>query len=241
MERWPYYRGLTSYYLHCELQFGTEEGDRNGEVTILQGANVLLSALWTTIRDWARVTVMVRWPYSLVSWPYGKVPLYLYVNLIIFDVSTARLTVQNVFPCFFGPKTLFVNIIIIIKITDCTQGFFRRTVKERDSLKYQCSNSGNCQITTQTRNGCKFCRYKKCLDVRMTPAGVYIVANWIYMSWCWNALICWNVWMLESSVMLKWCLMVCLCVETHCYVEMCGCWNPVLCWNGVWWYGVIQG
>lgn len=51
------------------------------------------------------------------------------------------------------------------------KGFFRRTVKERDSLKYQCSHFGNCQITTQTRNVCKFCRYQKCLEVGMTPDG----------------------------------------------------------------------
>ena len=41
--------------------------------------------------------------------------------------------------------------------------------------KYECSRQGDCQITTATRNICKFCRYQKCLDVGMKPDGTYTV------------------------------------------------------------------
>ena len=37
--------------------------------------------------------------------------------------------------------------------------------------KYECSRNGDCEITTATRNICKFCRYQKCLDVGMKPDG----------------------------------------------------------------------
>ena len=39
--------------------------------------------------------------------------------------------------------------------------------------KYECSRQGDCQITTATRNICKYCRYQKCLDVGMKPDGAY--------------------------------------------------------------------
>ena len=39
---------------------GLGKRDLNGEVTILQGANVLFFVLWNTIWDSARVTVMAR-------------------------------------------------------------------------------------------------------------------------------------------------------------------------------------
>ena len=58
----------------------------------------------------------------------------------------------------------------------CLQGFFRRTVKERDMAKYECSRQSDCQITTATRNICKYCRYQKCLDVGMKPDGAYTEA-----------------------------------------------------------------
>ena len=44
------------------LRSPTELGKshRNGEVTILQGPNVLFFAIWNIVWDWARVTVMMR-------------------------------------------------------------------------------------------------------------------------------------------------------------------------------------
>ena len=44
-------------------------------------------------------------------------------------------------------------------------------------MKYQCSRSGSCIITTATRNICKFCRYQKCLDVGMKPDGRHLLAK----------------------------------------------------------------
>ncbi|ELU03757.1 hypothetical protein CAPTEDRAFT_101804 [Capitella teleta] len=57
------------------------------------------------------------------------------------------------------------------------KGFFRRTIKERDILKYQCSREGTCIITTATRNICKFCRYQKCLDAGMKADGECIYSK----------------------------------------------------------------
>ncbi|CAH1791311.1 unnamed protein product [Owenia fusiformis] len=51
------------------------------------------------------------------------------------------------------------------------KGFFRRTIKERTADQYLCSRVGNCEITLESRNSCKYCRYKKCLDAGMTPDG----------------------------------------------------------------------
>ncbi|XP_064621747.1 uncharacterized protein LOC135484323 [Lineus longissimus] len=51
------------------------------------------------------------------------------------------------------------------------KGFFRRTIKERDSYRYSCSKAGNCSITLATRNACKFCRFKNCVEAGMTPEG----------------------------------------------------------------------
>lgn len=51
------------------------------------------------------------------------------------------------------------------------KGFFRRMAKERELGKYRCSKSGACEINTSTRNLCKSCRYKKCIDAGMSIEG----------------------------------------------------------------------
>lgn len=51
------------------------------------------------------------------------------------------------------------------------QGFFRRTINERESNRYQCSKGGRCDVTVHTRNNCKSCRYMKCLAVGMSKTG----------------------------------------------------------------------
>ncbi|KAJ8309090.1 hypothetical protein KUTeg_013964 [Tegillarca granosa] len=48
------------------------------------------------------------------------------------------------------------------------KGFFRRMAKERESNKYHCSKGGFCEINSLTRNICKACRYKKCLEANMS-------------------------------------------------------------------------
>ena len=51
------------------------------------------------------------------------------------------------------------------------KGFFRRMAKERELGKYRCSKTGACEINTSTRNLCKSCRYKKCIDAGMSIEG----------------------------------------------------------------------
>ena len=56
-------------------------------------------------------------------------------------------------------------------IANAFQGFFRRMVKERDPGIYKCSTGDVCQISTYTRNMCKACRYKKCINIGMSVEG----------------------------------------------------------------------
>ncbi|XP_070577174.1 uncharacterized protein [Ptychodera flava] len=51
------------------------------------------------------------------------------------------------------------------------KGFFRRTIKERDSEHYVCQRDKDCEINSNTRNTCRYCRYKKCLSVGMSVEG----------------------------------------------------------------------
>ncbi|KAL3874287.1 hypothetical protein ACJMK2_037326 [Sinanodonta woodiana] len=51
------------------------------------------------------------------------------------------------------------------------KGFFRRMAKEREPERYQCVKKGSCEINTMTRNICKSCRYRKCLEVGMSIEG----------------------------------------------------------------------
>ncbi|KAK3603054.1 hypothetical protein CHS0354_015746 [Potamilus streckersoni] len=51
------------------------------------------------------------------------------------------------------------------------KGFFRRMAKEREPERYQCVKKGSCEINTVTRNICKSCRYRKCLEVGMSIEG----------------------------------------------------------------------
>uniref|UniRef100_A0A1I8IWQ6 Nuclear receptor domain-containing protein n=1 Tax=Macrostomum lignano TaxID=282301 RepID=A0A1I8IWQ6_9PLAT len=51
------------------------------------------------------------------------------------------------------------------------RGFFRRTIKERDSWKYVCSKGGGCEINKSSRNACKSCRFTKCIRAGMSSEG----------------------------------------------------------------------
>jgi len=85
-------------------------------------------------------------------------------------------------------KFLFV-VFEPIKHLHFAQGFFRRSVKERDCLKYQCLHSGTCTITSQTRNVCKACRYNRCLRVGMKPESMFHICCCACFL-CSNCLIC---------------------------------------------------
>lgn len=44
-------------------------------------------------------------------------------------------------------------------------------VKEREAGSYKCSSGGTCEISAQTRNMCKACRYNKCIGIGMSVEG----------------------------------------------------------------------
>ncbi|CAJ0567897.1 unnamed protein product, partial [Mesorhabditis spiculigera] len=50
------------------------------------------------------------------------------------------------------------------------KGFFRRALKR--PTEYQCRHNGTCVVDRQERNSCRYCRFKKCLDVGMDPKAV---------------------------------------------------------------------
>ncbi|OWF43845.1 probable GPI-anchored adhesin-like protein PGA55 [Mizuhopecten yessoensis] len=51
------------------------------------------------------------------------------------------------------------------------KGFFRRMAKERECQRYKCSKNGSCEVNTITRNLCKACRYRKCVECGMSIEG----------------------------------------------------------------------
>ncbi|VDN05606.1 unnamed protein product [Thelazia callipaeda] len=50
------------------------------------------------------------------------------------------------------------------------KGFFRRTLKR--STQYTCRQNGTCPVDKYERNSCRFCRFKRCLEVGMDPRAV---------------------------------------------------------------------
>ncbi|XP_038073912.1 uncharacterized protein LOC119741993 isoform X1 [Patiria miniata] len=48
--------------------------------------------------------------------------------------------------------------------------FYRRSIKE--GANYACAKDRNCDITMETRNSCRFCRFQKCLALGMSKEGI---------------------------------------------------------------------
>ncbi|CAF3867419.1 unnamed protein product [Rotaria sp. Silwood2] len=53
----------------------------------------------------------------------------------------------------------------VISCEGC-KGFFRRSITQ--GMSHHCSNMGNCEITSFSRNSCQYCRLKKCFNVGMS-------------------------------------------------------------------------
>ncbi|VDO61753.1 unnamed protein product [Haemonchus placei] len=51
------------------------------------------------------------------------------------------------------------------------KGFFRRTLKRPS--EYQCRHNGTCVVDRHERNSCRYCRFKKCIEVGMDPKGTF--------------------------------------------------------------------
>lgn len=101
------------------------------------------------------------------------------INLVRFDKSLIRV---NFLPFSTKPHGHFSAIRMVplysfifpftLRLSDLSnQGFFRRTINERESQRYTCRNGGNCAVTGATRNNCKSCRYRRCLAVGMSKEG----------------------------------------------------------------------
>ncbi|XP_072013743.1 LOW QUALITY PROTEIN: uncharacterized protein [Amphiura filiformis] len=48
--------------------------------------------------------------------------------------------------------------------------FYRRSIKE--GANYACAKERNCEITMETRNSCRYCRFQKCLALGMSKEGI---------------------------------------------------------------------
>ena len=64
---------------------------------------------------------------------------------------------------FFVKKKQNVDVIF--------KGFFRRSIKERAPGRYKCMDNGTCEINVSTRNGCRYCRFQRCIKVGMSVEG----------------------------------------------------------------------
>ncbi|CAM4741522.1 unnamed protein product [Rotaria magnacalcarata] len=53
----------------------------------------------------------------------------------------------------------------VISCEGC-KGFFRRCITQ--GMSHYCNNTGDCEITSFTRNSCQYCRLKKCFNVGMS-------------------------------------------------------------------------
>merc|ERR1719369_862050 len=52
------------------------------------------------------------------------------------------------------------------------RAFFRRSVQSKYYEIFQCKKEKKCQINSETRKNCQFCRFKKCLESGMKPSWV---------------------------------------------------------------------
>lgn len=48
------------------------------------------------------------------------------------------------------------------------KGFFRRSIKEREPIRYKCLENNNCEINASTRSLCRSCRYSSCIKNGMS-------------------------------------------------------------------------
>lgn len=53
------------------------------------------------------------------------------------------------------------------------KGFFRRSAREGQN--FICQQDGNCEINLKTRNGCRYCRFKRCLENKMSIKSKFLL------------------------------------------------------------------
>ena len=58
---------------------------------------------------------------------------------------------------------------VVCACARAVQKFFRRGLVE--SPTYSCKLGGNCVINPRTRNACRYCRFRKCLESGMSRGG----------------------------------------------------------------------
>ena len=60
------------------------------------------------------------------------------------------------------------------KVCTSCRAFFRRAVQNHYYEVFNCSKAKNCDINIQTRKGCQYCRFQKCLNAGMIISKVVI-------------------------------------------------------------------
>jgi C4 type zinc finger protein len=67
---------------------------------------------------------------------------------------------------------LFIELFLKVQFDFIySKGFFRRSIKERAPGRYKCMDNGTCEINVSTRNGCRYCRFQRCIKVGMSVEG----------------------------------------------------------------------
>jgi len=61
------------------------------------------------------------------------------------------------------------NVLSSVHVHFSLQGFFKRSITRGD--KYKCFFGGECDLTPKSRNRCKSCRFKRCLETGMSVEG----------------------------------------------------------------------
>lgn len=71
-------------------------------------------------------------------------------------------------PHILFPSATFESVVIVF-LTSCYQGFFRRS--QQNNASYSCPRQRNCLIDRTNRNRCQHCRLQKCLALGMSRDG----------------------------------------------------------------------
>lgn len=57
---------------------------------------------------------------------------------------------------------------------DGCRGFFKRAIRKKMGRLYRCKDNNSCIVDVSRRNQCQACRYRRCMEVKMNPNGIYL-------------------------------------------------------------------
>lgn len=58
---------------------------------------------------------------------------------------------------------------------DGCRGFFKRAIRKKMGRLYRCKDNNSCIVDVSRRNQCQACRYRRCMEVKMNPNGIYLL------------------------------------------------------------------